>query len=190
MNRIFYPLIFFINHLSGNEYNVEIFVSNGLFLILCFILHFYTYINSYKKYNIYKKYKTIISIHILLYYIISIILCSLFVTLVYCNNDILWNIILCPFISFILVTSLDNYIIRKIDRKYYDNIRKREYNIYVNSLNKLIEAQNIQQSIIDIHNTELYELKKNISIVKDMMSYSDIEEDRETDFKVDAQDGN
>ena len=54
-------------------------------------------------------------------------------------------------------------------------MRRIEFENYKNSLTKIIEAQEIQQNILSLHNRELSELRKNIGIVEEMMHFDEEE---------------
>lgn len=170
------PFMFFIEEyitsLYGRIYNIEIFLTNNLLILIYFVFHYYSFIhtiNNYKTDIVYRKYKGVLITHIIFNYIISIILTIWFIRFIYYDNDILWNILFAPFISTTLSTAFDSRILRKIEKRIYGELRELEYQSYKDSLIKIIEAQEIQQRILNLHNHELGELRKNINIVEDMM---------------------
>lgn len=179
------PFMFFIENfiqsLYCRIYNIEIFFLNTILIFIYFMIKYYKLyknIEINKKDKLYKKYKGIIILHVILSYIISISLCMFFVSFIYYDNNILWNILFAPFISVSIATFFDNIILRKIENKLYIDFREKEYKKYKKSLEKIIKAQQTQQKMLSIHNHELDELKKNINIVEEMIHLDDnIEED-------------
>ena len=170
------PFMFFIEEyitsLYGRVYNIEIFLTNNLLILIYFVFHYYSFvhtINNHKTDIVYRKYKGVLIIHIIFNYIISISLTVWFIKFIYYDNDILWNILFAPFISTTLSTAFDSRILRKIEKRIYNKSRELEYQSYKDSLIKIIEAQEIQQRILNLHNHELGELRKNINIVEDMI---------------------
>lgn len=162
----------FISSLYGRVYNIEIFLMNNLLIFIYFAIHYRSFIgtiNTYKVDIAYKKYKGLLILHIVFNYVVSIGATAWFIRFIYYDNDILWNILFAPFISITLSTAFDSRILRKIERKVYSELKEREYKSYKDSLKKLVEAQLIQERILNIHNKELDELRKNISIVEEMM---------------------
>lgn len=174
------PFMFFIEDfivsLYGRVYNIEIFLMNNLLILIYFALHYRSFvktINNHKVDIIYKKYKGLLIVHILFNYIISIGATAWFIKFIYYDNDILWNILFAPFISITLSTAFDSRILRKVEKKIYSELREKEYQSYKDSLKKLIEVQLIQENILNIHNRELDELRRNITIVEEMMHLDD-----------------
>lgn len=179
-----FPFMFFIeefiNSLDGRVYNIEIFLANNLLILIYFTVHYHSFIKSINRFNkadiVYKKYKGAIIIQIVFNYFITISLCYWFISFIYYDHDILWNVIFAPFIATTVSTAVDSRILRKIEKKLYNDARKIEFENYKNSLRKIIEAQEIQQNILTLHNRELNELRKNIGIVEEMMHFDDEEE--------------
>ena len=174
------PFMFFIEDfiasLYGRVYNIDIFIMNNLLILIYFAIHYNSFIDTITKHKtiiIYKKYKGLLILHILFNYIISIGLTAWFIRFIYYDNDILWNILFAPFISTTLSTAFDSRILRKVEKRIYNELREKEYQSYKDSLIKIMEAQDIQQRILNIHNQELGELRKNISIVEEMMYFDD-----------------
>ena len=184
------PFMFFIEDfvrsLYGRVYNIEIFLLNNLLILIYFAFHYYGFIKTINKHKtdiVYKKYKGIIILHIVINYIVSVSLCFWFTSIIHYEDDILWNILFSPFIASTVSTAFDSRILRNIEKKIYDDLREKEYKKYKESLIKIVEAQEIQQRILGIHNKELGELKKNICIVEKMMHVDDEESENE-DEKV------
>lgn len=166
----------FISSLYGRVYNIEIFSMNNLLILIYFAFHYRSFISTINTHKVdiaYKKYKGLLVLHIIFNYVVSIGATAWFIRFIYYDNDILWNIIFAPFISITLSTAFDSRILRKVERKIYSELREREYQSYKSSLKKLVEAQMIQEHILNIHNEQLDELRKNISIVEEMMHLDD-----------------
>lgn len=178
-----FPFMFFIeefvNSLYGRVYNIEIFLANNLLILIYFTIHYHSFIKSINRFNkadiVYKKYKGAMIIQIVFNYFISISLCYWFTSFIYNDNDILWNILFSPFIAATVSTAIDSRILRKIEKRIYNDMRRIEFENYKNSLTKIIEAQEIQQNILSLHNRELSELRKNIGIVEEMMHFDEEE---------------
>lgn len=188
------PFMFFIEDfvksLYGRVYNIEIFFLNNLLIFIYFIIHYRGFINTINKHKtdiVYKKYKGLMVLHIAVNYIVSISLCFWFTTIIHYDDDILWNILFSPFIAATVSTAIDSRILRKIEKKIYSELREKEYQSYKDSLTKIIEAQEIQQRILTIHNRELGELKKNICIVEEMMHFEDESNEKVNKEKTGAQ---
>ena len=166
-----------IKAINSNVYNIEIFLCNNLLIFVYFAIHykgFIKIIRTYKADIIYKKYKGILIIHIALNCIISFVICIWLVShICYKDHNYLWNILFAPFISATIATAFDSRILRAMENRIYKQLRAIEYENYRTSLEKLIEAQEIQQEILNIHNEELGELRKNINLVNDMMHSSE-----------------
>ena len=182
-------------YLYTHIYTIGNFLSNFIILIVYFLFHYHGYFTTFKKfknnYVSYKKYKNKIFVHMCTSFITSFIICYILVVFVKCDFDIVWNLLVAPIISFLLVSSIDNYEFRKIEEKEFKIVRELEQESYKKSLTKLIEVQEIQQQILTLHDTELGELKKNIIIVKDIMD-NKVNENRENDTEdkdEEAQDG-
>ena len=169
----------FINSLYGRVYNIEIFFVNNILIFIYFAIHYHSFvksINNIKKADIvYKKYKGFIILQIIINYILTISLCCWFTSFIYYDNDILWNILFSPFIAATVCTAIDSRILRMIERKMYSDMRKIEFENYKKSLKKIMEVQKIQENILNLHNKELDELRKNIGIVEEMMHLDDEE---------------
>ena len=180
------PFMFFIEDfiasLYGRVYNIDIFIINNLLILIYFAIHYHSFINTINNHKtniVYKKYKGLLILHIIFNYIISLGLTTWFIKFIYYDNDILWNILFAPFISVTLSTAFDSRILRKIEKRVYSELREKEYQSYKNSLIKIVEAQDIQQNILSIHNKELGELRKNISIVEEMIHFDENTEENE-----------
>ena len=187
------PFMFFIEDfiasLYGRVYNIDIFIINNLLILIYFAIHYHSFIdtiNNHKTDIVYKKYKGLLVLHVTFNYIISIGLTIWFIKFIYYDNDILWNILFAPFISITLSTAFDSRILRKVEKRVYNELREREYQSYKDSLIKIVEAQAIQQKILSIHNKELGELRKNITIVEEMMHFDENVEEKNNKNK-DAQ---
>lgn len=189
------PFIFFIiddyiSSLYSKIYNIEIFLSNNILIFMYFAIHYNGFYETIQKHGtdiIYKKYKGILFIHIIFNYIISIGFTAWFIRFIFFENGILWNILFAPFISATLSTAFDSRILRRVEKKLYNELREREYQNYTDSLIKIIEAQKIQERILNIHNKELGELSKNIAIIDEMMHLEEESSGKETKDKNDAQ---
>ena len=184
------PFMFFIENfiasLYGRVYNIDIFIINNLLILIYFAIHYHSFINTINNHKtniVYKKYKGLLILHIIFNYIISLGLTTWFIKFIYYDNDILWNILFAPFISVTLSTAFDSRILRKIEKRVYSELREKEYQSYKNSLIKIVEAQDIQQKILSIHNKELGELRKNISIVEEMIHFDENTEENENKNK-------
>ena len=184
------PFMFFIEDfiasLYGRVYNIDIFIINNLLILIYFAIHYHSFINTINNHKtniVYKKYKGLLILHIIFNYIISLGLTTWFIKFIYYDNDILWNILFAPFISVTLSTAFDSRILRKIEKRVYSELREKEYQSYKNSLIKIVEAQDIQQNILSIHNKELGELRKNISIVEEMIHFDENTEENENKNK-------
>jgi len=169
----------FINSLYGRVYNIDIFLINNLLILIYFAFHYKSFISSINKFNkadiVYKKYKGAMIIQIAFNYFLAISLCYWFTSFIYYDNDILWNILFSPFIAATVSTAVDSRILRRIEKRIYNDIRRIEFENYKKSLKKIIEAQEIQQNILNLHNRELNELRKNIGIVEEMMHFDEEE---------------
>lgn len=184
------PFIFFIiddyiSSLYSKIYNIEIFLTNNILIFIYFAIHYNGFYETIKHGTdiIYKKYKGILLIHIIFNYIISIGFTAWFIRFIFFENGILWNILFAPFISATLSTAFDSRILRRVEKKLYNELREREYQNYTDSLIKIIEAQKIQERILNIHNKELGELSKNIAIIDEMMHLEEESSDKETKDK-------
>lgn len=176
MSPLYFLIKEYVSSLYGRIYNIEIFCTNNILILIYFSFHYYSFIltiNKHKADIIYKKYKGSLLLHIICNYCISILLCDWLINCIYYDNDILWNILFAPFIAVTLSTSFDSRILRKLEKKIYSDLRRQEFASYRDSLKKLIEAQELQQKILNIHNRELANLRNNINIMDEMVHLED-----------------
>lgn len=178
MSPLYFLIEKYVPSLYGRIYNIEIFCANNILIIIYFSFHYHSFISTINKHKadiIYKKYKGLLLLHIICNYIISVALCDWFINCIYYDNDILWNILFAPFIAITLSTAFDSRILRRLEKKVYSDLRRQEFNSYKDSLVKLMEAQELQQKILRIHNKELDNLRNNINIMEEMVHLEELD---------------
>lgn len=168
---------FISNYIS----NLDIFFINFILLCVYFFFHYFYYFENFNNirkivFN-YKKYK--LAHQLIIDFIISFLISNFLVLSVNCKLTMFWDLFIAPSIGFLFITAIDNYRLSKYEFKEFKNISVKNKINYKRYVKKFAEIQRTQQKLISVHDQELDELKRNITIIKDMveLEYGNVDQD-------------
>lgn len=114
-----------LSYISTNKYHTVIFISNCVFLLICFIFRFITYCkvadidkSTEEGKKLSSRYNSYIFSHISISAIFSFIVCCTLVMLVNSYANIIWNLVTAPLIGFISSIWFDNHVLANYEDKY------------------------------------------------------------------------
>lgn len=168
---------FISNYIS----NLDIFFIDFILLCVYFFFHYFYYFENFNNirkivFN-YKKYK--LCNKLIINFIISFLISNFLVLFVNCKLTTFWDLFISPTIGFLFIAAIDNYRLSKYEFEEFKNISAKNKINYKKYVKKFAEVQKTQQKLISVHDQELYELKRNINIIKDMveLEYGNVDQD-------------
>ena len=143
-------LMDFLGHISVVKYNLIILCSNVLFLLICFLIRYFSYFkiadidrSNEDGIKLYKRYRSYVFIHIFVSALFAFIVCSTLVMLVNSNVNMIWNFLIAPLIGFMISIWFDSEILAKYEDKY---------KIFKNPLNESDKESSKKDDHNDTHN--------------------------------------